>query len=78
MTPLEFGVRLTGVRDGSPAAVAGLREVDVLLSFGGKPTSDLYAYTYALQEHAPGDRVEIVVMRGGERVTMSAVLTERP
>ena len=77
MTPQDFGVRLTGVRDGSPAAIAGLREGDVLVSFGGKETGDLYAFTYALQEHAPGDRVEVVVVRNGERVTMEAVLGER-
>ena len=78
MTPQTFGVRLTGVRDDSPAAKAGLREGDVIVSFGGKDTPDLYAYTYALQERKPGDRVEVVVMRGGQRVTVAAVLTERP
>jgi hypothetical protein len=78
MTPQTFGVRLTGVRDDSPAARAGLREGDVIVSFAGKETPDLYAYTYALQEHKPGDRVEVVVVRGGQRVTVTAVLTERP
>jgi hypothetical protein len=78
MTPQTFGVRLTGVREGSPAAKAGLEEGDVIVSFGGKETPDLYAYTYALQEHEVGDRVEVVVMRAGQRVTLSAVLTERP
>ncbi|RMH19449.1 MAG: M20/M25/M40 family metallo-hydrolase, partial [Gemmatimonadetes bacterium] len=61
------GVRLTGVREGSPAAHAGLRAGDVIVSFGGKPVTDLYAYTYALREHAPGDRVQVVVLRDGER-----------
>jgi hypothetical protein len=78
MTPQEFGVRLTGVREDSPAAKAGVREGDVIVSFAGKPTGDLYAYTYALQERKVGDRVEIVVLRNGQRVTLTAVLSERP
>jgi hypothetical protein len=78
MTPQDFGVRLTGVREESPAAKAGVREGDVIVEFAGKPVADLYAYTYALQERKPGDRVEVVVLRNGERVRLTAVLTERP
>ena len=42
--------------------------------FGGKVVGDIYTYTYALQEHQPGDAVEIVVLRDGERLTLTAVL----
>jgi aminopeptidase YwaD len=78
MTPQTFGVRITGVRDGSPAALAGLKEGDVLVSFGGKPTADLYAFTYALQEHKVGDKVEVEVIRNGQRIKATTTLTERP
>ncbi|MEQ1856967.1 MAG: M20/M25/M40 family metallo-hydrolase [Longimicrobiales bacterium] len=74
MTPREFGLRLTGVREGSPAAAAGLRPGDVVVEFDGKPVTDIYAYTYALQEKAPGDQVVIVVERAGERVSVTATL----
>jgi len=77
MTPQDFGVRITGVREDSPAARAGLRAGDVIVSFGGKETGDLYAFTYALQEHQPGQRVEVIVVREGVRVTTTAVLAER-
>jgi hypothetical protein len=77
MTPLDFGVRFTGVREDSPAEHAGVLSGDVLVSFGGKEIGDLYAFTYALQEHRPGDEVEIVVLREGERVTLTAVLGQR-
>jgi S1-C subfamily serine protease len=33
MTPRDFGVRLTGVREGSPAAEAGIRGGDVVVEF---------------------------------------------
>ena len=77
MTPQDFGVRITGVREDSPAQRAGLRGGDVIVSFGGKDVTDLYAFTYALQEHQSGDRVEVVVMREGEKVIMAATLAER-
>ena len=74
MTPRDFGLRLTGVREGSPAAAAGLRPGDVVVEFAGKPVTDIYAYTYALQAQAPGDEVVIVIERDGERVTVTATL----
>ena len=46
MTPRDFGLRLTGVRAGSPAAAAGLRPGDVVVEFDGNPIADIYAYTY--------------------------------
>jgi aminopeptidase YwaD len=77
MTPRDFGLRLTGVREGSPAAEAGLRPGDVVVAFDGNPVADIYAYTYALQAKQAGDVVEIVVERDGERVTVTATLGER-
>ncbi len=77
MSAPEGGVRLTGVREASPAAVAGLQSGDVIVEFAGREIGDLYEYTYALRAQAPGDRVEIVVVREGERVTLSAVLGRR-
>lgn len=77
MTPRDFGLRLTGVREGSPAAAAGLQAGDVVVEFDGNPVADIYAYTYALQDKSPGDEVTIVVERDGQRVTVTAVLAER-
>ena len=77
MTPRDFGLRLTGVREGSPADEAGLRGGDVVVEFDGNEITDIYAYTYALQARSPGDEVSIVVERDGERVTVTAVLGER-
>ena len=77
MIPLDFGLRLSGVREGSPADLAGLKRGDIVVAFGGKEIGDIYAYTYALREHEPGDEVDIVVMRGNEQVTVTATLGDR-
>ena len=42
MTPTDFGVRLSGVREGSPAERAGLMAGDVIVRFGDTEVTDLY------------------------------------
>ncbi len=73
----EGGVRLTGVREGSPAEDGGLQAGDVVVEWNGTEIGDLYAYTYALRDHAPGDEVELVVLRDGERITVMVTLGQR-
>ena len=75
--PVDFGVRLSGVRAGSPAEQAGMRKGDVLIRLDGQEIADLYAFTDALRAHAPGDTVGIVVLREGEEVPLVAVLGSR-
>jgi hypothetical protein len=71
------GLRLTGVRAGSPADSAGLEAGDVIVEFGGKAVTDLQSYSDALYSHQPGDVVEVVLVRGGERVRVSVKLGRR-
>ena len=71
------GLRLTGIRAGSPAELGGLKAGDVIVEFGGKPVKDLYQYSDALYSHKPGDEVAIVVLRGSERVTVTVKLGKR-
>jgi Tol biopolymer transport system component len=77
MEAAEGGVLLADVRAGSPAARAGIRGRDRIVALAGTKVANLYDMTYALQEHKPGDAVDVVVMRGGDRVTVRAVLGER-
>ncbi len=71
------GLRLTGVRAGSPAELAGLRAGDVVVALGGRPVKDLYSYSEALYAHQPGDRVEIVYLRKGVREAAVVTLGRR-
>ena len=68
------GMGITGVRDGSPAAKAGIRAGDIIVEFGDHPIEDVYGYMYALAEFDPGDEVRVVVLRDGERVAFTVVL----
>jgi S1-C subfamily serine protease len=71
------GLRLTGIRAGSPAELGGLKAGDIIVEFGGKPVKDLYQYSDALYSHKPGDEVTVVVLRGSERVTVKVKLGKR-
>jgi len=71
------GMRLMGVRPGSPADKGGLKEGDVIVEFGGVAVKDLYSYTDALYAHKPGDAVKVVVMRAGQRLELTVTLGKR-
>ena len=71
------GLRVSGVRPGSPADRAGLQGGDVIVEFAGMPVKDLYEYSDALFAKKPGDVVQVVVLRNGQRVTLTATLGRR-
>ena len=71
------GVRVGGVRVGSPADKAGVRQGDVIVTFGGLTVRTLEDFTFALRGRRPGDRVEVTVVREGAEQRVEAVLEER-
>jgi aminopeptidase YwaD len=71
------GLRLTGVRTGSPAEQAGLASGDVIVEFGGLAVKDLYDFSDALYSHHPGDSVSVVVLRNGDRKQFTVRLGKR-
>ncbi|UCE84972.1 MAG: M28 family peptidase [Deltaproteobacteria bacterium] len=77
MGQAEGGVRLSDVRAGGPADRAGLRGGDVIVEMAGVEIQNLYDMTFVLRDHKPGQTIEIVVLRDGERVSMLATLGDR-
>lgn len=71
------GVLIDNVTPGSPAQKAGVQSGDRLLEIDGVALANLRALSDVLKAHAPGDTIELVVDRGGERVQMSATLVAR-
>jgi C-terminal processing protease CtpA/Prc len=72
------GVKLSGVREGSPAEKAGLKSGDVIVECAGKKIKNIYDYTYTLQEHKVGEVVDIIVLRNSQRLSLKATLERRP
>jgi S1-C subfamily serine protease len=65
------GVKLSGVRGGSPAEKGGLKGGDVIVEFAGQKITNIYDYTYALDAVKIGRAVTMIVEREGKRVTLS-------
>ncbi len=77
MTSSPGGVRITGVRAGSPAEQAGLKGGDIITAVGAKIVANLYDMTDALRSHQPGDTVMIAVTRADQTLRLTAVLGKR-
>lgn len=63
------GLRLQGVREGTPAAEAGLQAMDVVVKMGDVIVDNIYDFTFALKKYAPGDVVDVEYVRDGETHT---------
>jgi S1-C subfamily serine protease len=70
-------VKFADITPGSPAAVAGLKQGDILVQFGKDKIENLYDFTYALRAHKVGDEVDVRVTRNGTPVEVKVKLTQR-
>ena len=77
MEDAKGGVLLGDVRPGGPADRAGIRGGDRIVEMAGTRIENLYDMTFALQDHKPGETIDVVVVRDGSRVTLRATLGER-
>jgi Tol biopolymer transport system component len=77
MESTEGGVLLSDVRADGPADRAGIKGKDRIVEMAATKIENLYDMTYALQDHKPGETINVVVIRGGQRVTLRATLGER-
>jgi S1-C subfamily serine protease len=70
------GLRIAQVMSGSPAASAGLRVGDLVLSVDGQDTATSTAVQQLMVENAIGRRLEVTVWRNGALVDVIAVPRE--
>lgn len=76
--PEERGALITEVPDEGPAAEAGLRSDDVIVSWNGSTVESAAQLIRIVRETPAGREVEIGYVRDGRRGTATAELGERP
>ena len=67
------GVYVESVREGSPAARAGLQAGDIVVDFDGERVRGVTHFTRLVQESVPGRQVAAVVIRGTSKQTLNVV-----
>ncbi len=75
---VKQGVIVGQVATGSPAAQAGLQARDVIVAVDGQSIVDETTLGRALNQHRPGDRVQLAVARGSQQLMLDVTLGQRP
>jgi len=76
--PKNRGELIARVEPNEAAAKAGIREGDVVVRVAGRDVTPDQTLSYLIANQPVGARVPIDVIRGGKRMTFTAVLGERP
>jgi len=75
--PQDWGVMLSDVTPDGPADKAGLKSGDIVLSFNGKTMENARQLDVNLYRYKLGDKVNVQVLRGDEKLTFPVAVTER-
>ncbi len=74
----QGGALLTSILHGSAAEKSGLQNGDVVLSFNGQSILSPRDFAQRVQATPPGTSVEIQILRGKERQTLTVTVTQKP
>ncbi|RUS67122.1 Periplasmic pH-dependent serine endoprotease DegQ [Saezia sanguinis] len=77
-SPVDSGVLVTGVLDGSPASIAGIRPGDIVRRLGTRQISNTPQLLNAVASLTPGEKTPITVQRGDQEVFLTVVPGTRP
>jgi aminopeptidase YwaD len=67
------GVRVDGVTEGKPAAVAGILRDDIIMSIGNYSTAGMQEYMVALSKFKKGDEAMVTIMRKNNLLTLKVL-----
>ena len=76
--PNANGALVSNVQDQSPAADAGIKRGDTIISFQGKEVTDPMSLQREVMRTAVGSHVEMNVIRDGKILTLTTTLVEHP
>ena len=76
--PSRQGALVAHIEPGTPAAKAGLKNGDVIVSLDGTPVEDSHRLSFAVGARPPGSKLELEVIRDGKRRKLTAVTATRP
>ncbi len=76
MSPEEGGVAISGVMPNSPGAKAGLQVEDVILALNGQKIDDWQAFRLQVASLPPGTKINLKVLRNGQRMDVPLTLGE--
>jgi hypothetical protein len=71
------GLKLSGVAPEGPSAKAGVRSGDVIVELAGRKIEDIYDYTFAIEALKIGEAIDMVVLRGTEKVKLQVTPAAR-
>ena len=72
------GAQVGRVVGGGPADRGGLRAGDRIVQLAGEPIHDADDLSASVNSHQPGEKVDVVVERGGQRRTLTVTLGSQP
>lgn len=78
VTEDDSGAAVINVVDPSPAARAGIAVGDVITAVDGEPVENPTQLIDVISSYAPGDTVEVTVLRNGDEETIDVELGVRP
>jgi len=63
---------------GGPADQAGIQEGDIITKLGGTAVDQNHSLTGLLDQHQPGDKVTLTIIRSGKTITKNVTLGTQP
>jgi serine protease Do len=74
LTDPDNPTKIIGVRSNSPAQKAGMEAGDVILKVNGKVVTTNQELVLTIRSYQPGEKVELLIKRGDQELTKTAVL----
>jgi putative serine protease PepD len=72
------GAQVGSVVPNGPAAKAGIKQGDRIVSIAGETVDGSDDLSASVNSHQPGEKVPVVVERGGQRRTLTVTLGQQP